>query len=130
MLAVGLDFAEELVFLLYARGEIRRAELHARAADPGLGLELEALPVQVVPVRDVELHLDGAVVDGAGGHAKGFLGFEQVGFIDSGVGKAGAQRYEEGQQADEDHGRVSCATQPRYSGRPRSTGTAMISGSS
>lgn len=90
--AVDLDLAEGVVLFGLAGGQGGFAEGDA------VGLEPEAVAVQVVGVGHLEADLDGFVVDGAGGGAKGLVG---------GQGFAGGMGAEGGQQEGEEKGEES-----------------------
>src|SRR6185436_2824118 len=88
-----------------------------------LPVEAEALAIHVIAIGDLEAHFDCAV-QRARGEAERLFRLQEV---------LRARRAREEQQQNEDakhQPAVSAATQSRYAGSPRSTGTAMISGSS
>jgi hypothetical protein len=129
-LAIDLHLAKELVLVRDAGRKLGGAELHLRVA---FGGELEPLPVHVVPARDVEADFHSRSVERAGGEAERLLRLQQI------VGAAAELELREGRQGQQQARKqkedslqdpVSPATQARYAGRPRSIGTAMISGSS
>ncbi len=127
-LAVGLDLAEEVVFLHLSGRQLGRPQ---RAA---FQHELELVAVHVIAVDDLPARLDGGGIDRLRREAEGLLGGE--GFFGTREPRQGAQQQE--RQADQHEadfpsavsGRVSAISHARYSGRPCAIGTATISGSS
>src|SRR5213075_2023451 len=108
---------------------VRDARRKFRLAEPRAGrLEAEAVPVEVVARGDGKADLDRAV-DRLGRKTECFLRLEQV------IGGAEVERADrrlahKQQEEKQLFHLVSAATQSRYAVKPRSIGTAMISGSS
>jgi hypothetical protein len=99
--AVDFHLPEGVVLLGFAGRQ------HGFAQRDAVGLELEAVAVEVVLVGDLEADFDGFVVERTGGDAEGLIGRQRLA---GGVGEAarkGKQRAEDGQQegADSDHDR-------------------------
>ena len=103
--AVDFDFAEGVVLFGLAGGQDGFVEGDA------VGLELEAVTVEIVAVGDVEADFDGFFVEGAGGDAEGLVGRQRLaGGSGTGHGHEGEQGREqktgEGEKTgDADHGR-------------------------
>src|SRR6185295_5698365 len=130
VLAIHLRLAEELVLVRKSARKLGRAKAHRRVA---VRRELEALAVHVVAVGDGEGHFDARGVECPRREAERFLGLEK---IVRAAAELELRRRRSGERKCKQKGDdalqvlVSAATQSKYAGRPRSIGTAMISGSS
>ena len=134
--AVGLHLAEELVFLALAGRHFRRAQ----RGRGGCHREFEPVAIEIIARRDLVADLDRVSSERTSREAERLLGFEQIRGAPACAKHAGSSQQQRPRsrtsvimlfRSHQPIGMaVSSETQSRLSGRPCTTGTATISGSS